>query len=122
MQSLVDDTMRLVNTLHQMFPINSIRIERNAFDPQLMMNPEISGIEYQHGTLHGRQVRAYVMDRDNSRCVYCGTRDAKLELDHVRPRSIGSIALITSSPPASPATAKRPTDQSRNSSPASQSP
>ena len=67
-----------------------IRIERNKFDPQLMMNPDISGIEYQHGTLHGRQVRAYIMDRDNSRCVYCGNGNTKLELDHVRPRAIGS--------------------------------
>ena len=89
-QSLVHDTVRLVNTLRRIFPISSIRIERNKFDPQLMADPTISGVEYQQGTLHGRQVRAYVMDRDNSRCVYCGTTKAKLELDHVRPRATGS--------------------------------
>lgn len=89
-QSLVHDTIRLVETMRQMFPISSIRIERNKFDPQLMMNPQISGIGYQHGTLHGRQVRAYVMDRDHSRCVYCGEHRAQLELDHVRPRAIGT--------------------------------
>ena len=89
-QSLVHDTMRVVNTLRQMFPISSIRIERNKFDPQLMADPTISGIEYQHGTLHGRQVRAYIMDRDGSRCVYCGKHNSRLELDHVRPRATGS--------------------------------
>ena len=90
MQSLKDDTMRVVNTMRLMYPVTSIKLEFNKFDPQLMADPTISGIEYQHGTLHGWQVRAYVMERDHSRCVYCGVAKAKLELDHVRPRAIGS--------------------------------
>ena len=88
--SLRIDTLRVVNTMRRIYPISRISIERNKFDPQLMRRPGISGIEYQHGTLHGRQVRAYVMDRDGSRCIYCGKRDAKLELDHVQPRATGS--------------------------------
>ena len=47
-----------------MYPITLIRIERNKFDPQLMMNPDIQGIEYQRGTLFGWQVRAYILERD----------------------------------------------------------
>ena len=89
-RSLKDDTMRLANTLLKLYPIFRISIERNKFDPQLMMNPDTRGVEYQHGTLHGRQVRAYIMDRDNSRCVYCGKTNVKLELDHVVPRATGS--------------------------------
>ena len=88
--SLRIDTIRVVNTMTKMYPITSISIEWNKFDPQLMMNPNIKGIEYQRGTLFGWQVRAYVLERDHSRCVYCRQSNARLELDHVRPRATGS--------------------------------
>ena len=88
--SLRIDTLRIVRILRRTYPITAIRIERNKFDTQLMLNPDITGIEYQQGTLMGSQVRAYIYERDNSRCVYCGTRRRKLQLDHARPRAIGS--------------------------------
>ena len=88
--SLRIDTMRVVSILRPVYPISSIRLERNKFDPQLMMNPDIKGVEYQRGTLFGWQVRAYILDRDGSRCVYCRRRHVRLELDHVRPRAVGS--------------------------------
>ena len=88
--SLRADTTRLVNILRRMYPISGIRLERNKFDPQLMMNPDIQGIEYQRGTLFGWQVRAYILERDQGRCVYCRRSKVRLELDHVRPRAVGS--------------------------------
>ena len=84
------DTMRVVKTLLKMYPIASVSIERNKFDPQLMQNPHIKGVEYQRGTLFGWQVRAYVLERDHGRCVYCRRSNVRLELDHVRPRAVGS--------------------------------
>ena len=88
--SLRIDTIRVAGILRQMYPISNIRLERNKFDPQLMVNPDINAVEYQHGTLFGWQVRAYILDRDGSRCVYCRRRNVRLELDHVRPRAVGS--------------------------------
>ena len=88
--SLRVDTNRVVNTMCRILPISSISIKRYKFDPQLMMAPHIQGTEYQHGTLFGWQLRAYIFDRNNSRCVYCKQRKGNLELDHVRPRAIGS--------------------------------
>ena len=88
--SLRTDTMRVVHILQTMYPITLISIERNKFDPQLMMNPNIQGIEYQRGTLFGWQVRAYILERDHSRCVYCRRSKVRLELDHVKPSAIGS--------------------------------
>ena len=88
--SLRVDTVRVVNILQTMYPISSIRLERNKFDPQLMMNPDINSIEYQRGTLFGWQIRAYVLERDDGRCAYCQHSRVRLELDHVRPRAIGS--------------------------------
>ena len=88
--SLRADTMRLVNILRRMYPITHIRLEHNKFDPQIMMNPDVKGVEYQRGTLFGWQVRAYILERDQGRCTYCRRRDVRLELDHVRPRATGS--------------------------------
>ena len=88
--SLRADTMRLVNILRRMYPITHIRLEHNKFDPQMMMNPDVKGVEYQRGTLFGWQVRAYILERDQGRCTYCRRRDVRLELDHVRPRATGS--------------------------------
>ena len=88
--SLRADTIRVVRILQLMYPVTMIRIERNKFDPQLMMNPNIQGIEYKRGTLFGWQVRAYILDRDQGRCVYCRRSKVRLELDHVRPRATGS--------------------------------
>ena len=82
--------MRMVDTLRRIYPISSISIERNKFDPQLMQNPDISGVEYQRGTLFGWQVRAYVLERDGGRCAYCRCGNVQLELDHVIPRATGS--------------------------------
>ena len=87
--SLRADTSRVVRILQTMYPVTLIRIERNKFDPQLM-NPDIQGIEYQRGTLFGWQVRAYILERDQGRCVYCRRYKVRLELDHVRPRAVGS--------------------------------
>ena len=88
--SLRIDTMRVVNTMCQIYPISNISIERNKFDPQLMANPDISGVEYQRGTLFGWQIRAYILERDGGRCAYCRRSQVRLELDHVRPRATGS--------------------------------
>ena len=80
----------MVRILQTMYPITLTRIEQNKFDPQLMMNPEIQGIKYQRGTLFGWQVRAYILERDQGRCVCCRRSKVRLELDHVRPRDVGS--------------------------------
>ena len=88
--SLRTDTMRVVNTLTSMYPISRISIETKKFDTQLMVNPDIKGVEYQQGTLFGWHIRAYILQRDRGRCVYCRRQNVRLELDHVRPRATGS--------------------------------
>ena len=88
--SLRQDTMRVVNTLTSMYPISHISIEHKKFDTQLMVHPDIRSVEYQRSTLFGWQVRAYILHRDGDRCAYCHRSQVRLELDHVRPRAIGS--------------------------------
>lgn len=57
------------------------------FDTQKLQNPEISGVEYQQGTLYGYEIREYLLEKWGRACVYCGKRNAKLEIDHIVPRS-----------------------------------
>ena len=72
-------------------PITDIVVETVRFDMQLMANPDISGIEYQRGTLLGFELREYLLQRDKHSCVYCGgaSGDAILNIDHKHPRAKG---------------------------------
>lgn len=118
--SLRVDTMRAVQTLRMMYPVTGVSIELNKFDTQLMMDPDIRGVEYQHGTLWGWQVRAYIFDRDQGRCVYCRRRNTRLELDHVRPRAIGSDRvdnLVVSCQDCNLEKANRPIEEFLNDQP-----
>lgn len=53
-------------------PITAISQESVCFDPQLMANPEISGVEYQQGELQGYEVREYLLEKWGRKCAYCG--------------------------------------------------
>jgi hypothetical protein len=42
------------------------------FDLQQLENPEISGLQYQQGTLAGYEVRHYLLEKWDRACSYCG--------------------------------------------------
>lgn len=69
-------------------PLSSITVERVRFDMQLMENPDIGGVKYQHGSLYGYEVKEYLLERYGRRCVYCGgeSHDPVLEVEHFVPR------------------------------------
>ena len=62
---------------------------------QLMENPEISGIEYQHGTLAGCEVREYLLAKWGRKCAYCDAENTPLNIDHVHPRVKGGSNRIS---------------------------
>ena len=96
-----------VGRLRAWAPIGAISAEIARFDTQLMANPEISGVEYQQGTLAGYDVREYLLEKFNRRCVYCRTSGVPLEVEHVRPRTRGGsnrvANLVTSCRPCNQA-------------------
>ena len=51
-----------------------------------MQNAEISGIEYQQGTLAGYELREYLLEKWNRTCAYCGTKDVPLQIEHIQCR------------------------------------
>ena len=59
------------------------------FDTELIETPEISGVEYQQGTLAGDEVREYLFEKWGRTCVYCDAVNVPLNLDPVIPRSKG---------------------------------
>ncbi len=91
----VDTVMATVARLRHLAPVAAIVQELVRFDMQLMENPEISGVEYQRGTLAGCEVREYLLAKWGRKCAYCDTEGVPLNLDHVQPRSHGGSNRVT---------------------------
>ena len=70
-----------------MCPVTHLAVERVRFDTQKMQNPEISGVEYQQGELHGYEVREYLLEKWGRKCAYCGQTDVPLQVEHIVPRA-----------------------------------
>jgi len=95
LQHRVDTTRAWVERLRRMAPVTAIDMELVRFDTQAIKTPEISGVEYQQGTLHGYNVREYLLEKWQRRCAYCGAKDLPLEVDHIHPRSRGGSDRVS---------------------------
>ncbi|MDJ0687533.1 MAG: RNA-guided endonuclease IscB [Xenococcaceae cyanobacterium MO_188.B32] len=88
-------TMTWVRRLIKFCPISSIVMELVRFDTQKINNPEISGTEYQKGTLYQYKVREYLLEKFNRTCAYCGAKDTPLEVEHIKPKSKGGSNRVS---------------------------
>ena len=95
LQHRVDTTLAWVNKLMRLAPVTALSQELVRFDTQAMQNPEISGTEYQQGTLLGYEVREYLLEKWGRECVYCGAEQSQLEIDHIHPRSKGGSDRVS---------------------------
>jgi 5-methylcytosine-specific restriction endonuclease McrA len=95
LQHRVDTCISWLTRLHRLTPVSALSIERVRFDTQLLENPEISGVEYQQGTLAGYEIREYVFEKFGRHCSYCGITDVPLNLDHIHPRSRGGSNRVS---------------------------
>ena len=75
--------------LCKVYPITQLAIEHVKFDIQLLENPDVHGIEYQQGTLHGREIREYLLELTGRKCVYCGLGKRRLHVEHIVPKARG---------------------------------
>lgn len=87
LQSRIANVMTWVGRLRRMCPLAAISMELVKFDTQLMEHAEISGVEYQQGTLQGYEVRAYLLEKWGRKCAYCDATGVPLQIEHVYPRS-----------------------------------
>lgn len=76
-------------------PISAVQVETVRFDTQLMQNPEINGVEYQQGELHGYEVREYLLEKWGRKCAYCGLENVPLEVEHIVPKSRGGSNRVS---------------------------
>ena len=95
LQSRVDNVTSWVARYRCWAPITAIVIETVRFDTQKLINPEISGVEYQQGTLFSYELREYLLEKFERTCAYCGRTNVPLEIDHVHPRSRGGTMSPT---------------------------
>lgn len=86
LESRIANITTWVARLRKVCPITAISQELVRFDTQLMENPEVSGVEYQQGTLAGYETREYLLEKWNRTCVYCGKKDVPLQIEHIHPR------------------------------------
>ncbi len=63
LQSRVDNVTSWVARYRRWAPITSIVVETVRFDTQKLLNPEISGVKYQHGTLFSCELREYLLEK-----------------------------------------------------------
>jgi 5-methylcytosine-specific restriction endonuclease McrA len=87
LESRIANILTWVNRLRRSCPIMMISQELVKFDLQKMEQPEISGVEYQQGTLQGYETREYLLEKWNRQCVYCGKKDIPLQVEHIQPRA-----------------------------------
>ena len=78
-------TRRLCNVC----PISQLAIETVKFDIHLLQNPDVGGIEYQRGTLHGREIREYLLELTGRKCAYCDKGNQRLQVEHIVPKALG---------------------------------
>jgi len=62
LQSRISNVITWVQRFMRVCHIRNMSLERVKFDMQLMENAEISGVEYQQGTLQGYEVREYLLE------------------------------------------------------------
>ncbi|MBK1642150.1 HNH endonuclease [Chromatium okenii] len=94
-QHRVETTLTWVQRLLRCAPVGAISQELVRFDTQVMQNPEISGVEYQHGELRGFEVREYLLEKWGRKCAYCGAENVPLQIEHIQPKSKGGSDRVS---------------------------
>ncbi|WP_429289892.1 RNA-guided endonuclease IscB [Paraburkholderia sp. CI3] len=95
----VHTAMAWSNRIRRWASVTVLSSELVRFDTQALETPEISGIEYQQGTLAGHEVREYLLEKWKRSCIYCDGKDRPLQIEHLTARArngsnrIGNLGL-----------------------------
>jgi hypothetical protein len=83
----------LVRLLQEILPVAKTTIEVGSFDIQKIMNPEITGTDYQQGDMHEQSnLRNYLMAREKGTCQSCNKpikKGQRAEIHHCKERKDG---------------------------------
>src|SRR5207302_4250775 len=81
--------------LKRFCPVAAISLELVKFDTQALQNPEMSGVEYQQGTLAGYELREYLLEKWDRKCAYCGANQVSLQIEHIVPLARGGSNRVS---------------------------
>lgn len=95
LESRVYNVVTWVKRLIRVCPITALSLELVKFDMQAMEHPEISGVEYQQGTLAGYELREYLLEKWSRTCAYCGATDVPLQVEHIQSRAKGGSSRVS---------------------------
>src|SRR5215831_9922615 len=87
LESRLSNTLTWVERLRRWSPVGALSLELVKFDTQLLENAEISGVEYQQGTLKGYEIREYLLEKFGRKCAYCNATNARLQVEHIVPKA-----------------------------------
>lgn len=96
LQNRLNHTYYWIDTLTSLVPSPELHIEVGKFDVAKMINPEMNGVDYQHGQTYGFfNERYFVFARDNYTCQCCGKSKGKtLQTHHIIYRSNGGTNRV----------------------------
>jgi hypothetical protein len=72
-----------------------VNVEVGSFDTQKMQNPEVTGVTYQQGELHGYLLRAYLLAKWHRKCAYCDATGIPLQMEHIVPIARGGSNRVS---------------------------
>lgn len=96
LQNRINHTFHWIDTFSHLVPSPKLHIEVGKFDTAKLINPEINGVDYQHGQTYGFfDERYFVFARDNYTCQCCGkSKDKILQTHHIIYRSNGGTNRV----------------------------
>ena len=95
LEGRVSNILTWVARLRRLVPVAALAEELVKFDLQKEQDPEISGIEYQQGTLAGYELREYLLEKFRRTCAYCGKADVPLQVEHIHPKGRGGSDRVS---------------------------
>jgi 5-methylcytosine-specific restriction endonuclease McrA len=87
LESRISNTLTWVERVRHWCPIGALSLELVKFDTQMLEHPEISGVEYQQGTLEGYEIREYLLEKFGRKCAYCKVTNGPLQIEHLVPKA-----------------------------------
>ncbi len=91
----IDTTVSWMRRLTRIAPVSGFSVESVKFDTQKMLDPEVSGKEYQQGELEGYEVREYLLEKWCRKCAYCNAGNVPLQVEHIVPRARGGSDRVS---------------------------
>jgi len=91
----LETTSSWIERLRRFTPVIGLVMELVRFDMQQLVNPEISGVEYQQGELAGYEVREYLLEKWGRCCTYCDAKGTPLQIEHIVPKAHGGSNRVS---------------------------